>query len=222
MQSERLDPDSIGPGLSLATLDLPATVGERFSELYGTDDPPADGAEWVAQMRTTIADARGRQPTVEDLCTTPDGDHAFVPADEAGDSAATAAGGAEETYLCVLDPLAYSFLTGETGTVRSTTPVRGETVTFDIGADDLAVSHDEAVVSLGVSDHLDGVDVDSAPVETVYRQVCGYIQTFADRAEYEQWAAEADAVTMALSAEEGVAVARELARTLFTGDTESA
>jgi hypothetical protein len=210
MQSERLDPDSIGPGLSLATLDLPPAVGERFSELYGTDDPPADGAEWVDQMRTTIADARGRQPTVDDPCTTPDGDHAFVPAD----------GTDAKTYLCVLDPLAYPFLTGETGTVRSTTPVRGETVTFDIGAGDLAVSHETAVVSLGVSDHLDGVDVDSAPVETVYRQVCGYIQTFADRAEYEQWAQEADAVTMALPATEGVALAGKIARTLFEAGTE--
>jgi len=156
-------------------------------------------------MRETTTSARGRTPTVEDLCTVADGDHAFV-----GET------GTQE-YICVLDPLAYPFLTGETGTVRSTTPVRGETVGFTVERDGVTVSHDEAVVSLGVSDHLDAVDVESAPVETVYRQVCGYIQTFVDRAEYETWASEADAETIALSAPDGIAVARELADTLFAG-----
>lgn len=196
--------DRIGPQLPLTDVELPPALDERFQTLYGTDDPPADGAEWVAQMRATIAARRDRQPTVADLCTTPDGDHPFVGAAD------------EQTYRCVLDPLAYPFLTGETGTVRSTTPVRGETVAFEIGADEMTVSRDEAVVSLGVSDHVE--EVGDTPVETVYRQVCGYVQTFADREEYERWAAEVDAATTALSAPAGVAVAREIARTLFDGE----
>jgi len=205
MSPEKTDSDSIGPQRTLSEVSFPPALGEQFRQLYGTDTPPSDGAEWVAQMRETTTSARGRTPTVEDLCTVADGDHAFV--GETG----------TQKYICVLDPLAYPFLTGETGTVQSTTPVRGETVEFTVERDGVTVSHDEAVVSLGVSDHLDAVDVESAPVETVYRQVCGYIQTFVDRAEYETWASEADAETIALSAPDGIAVARELADTLFAG-----
>lgn len=200
MSAEIDESESIGPELTLSDVAFPDELGERFQTLYGTDDPPADGAEWVEQMRRTIAAARDRQPAVDDLCTTPDGEHVFVGEDT-------------QRYICVLDPLAYPFLTGETGTVRSTTPVRGATVEFEITADGVEVSHDGAVVSLGVSDRVD--EFEDAPVETVYRQVCGYIQTFEDRAEYENWAADVDAATTPLTAREGVAVAREIALSLF-------
>lgn len=204
MATNRVDTSAIGPQLTLADLDLPPELGERFRTLYGTDEPPANGAEWVDQMHQVITAERDRRPTVEDLCTVDDGDHIFV-----GDDA-------REAYICVLDPLAYPFLTGETGTVRSTTPVREETVEFELSEDDVTVSHDDAVVSLGISDHV--AEFEDAPVEAVYRQVCGYIQTFEDREEYETWAADVDAVTIPLSAREGVAVAREIADALFADD----
>lgn len=194
--------ERIGPKLSLADVSLPPAVGERFATLYG-GAPPDTAADWVAAMRTAVERERDRAPTVEDLCTTPDGDHEFA-------GAATT-----QSYICVLDPLVYPFLTGEPGTVRSETPVRGETVTFDVGAEGFDVSHDEAVVSVGVSDHVDAVD--EVTLDTVYRQVCGYIQTFEDEQEYEAWAVDVAAATTPLSAAEGVAVARELAAALFDG-----
>ena len=210
MTTETVEYDNIGPELSLSDVAFPSELGERFQTLYGTEKPPADGAAWVEQMREAITAVRDRQPTVDDLCTVADGEHVFTPA----------GGGDEQRYICVLDPLAYPFLTGETGTVRSTTPVREATVAFEITADGVDVSHDEAVVSLGVSDHVE--EFEDAPVETVYRQVCGYIQTFEDREEYETWAADVDAATVPLSAAEGVAVAREIAVSLFTGEDRAA
>ncbi|WP_123536308.1 organomercurial lyase [Halosimplex salinum] len=192
--------DSIGPKLSLADVVLPPAVGDGFAGLYGSAERPETAAEWVADMRGAIEREYDRTPTVDDLCTVEDGDHAFVGADGA------------QTYICVLDPLAYPFLTGETGTVRSTTPVRGTEVEFEVRADGVGVSHDDAVVSIGISE---GVDGDEVSIERVYQEVCGFVQTFEDDAEYEEWAAEADGATTAVPAREGVAIARELADALF-------
>ncbi|QLH84633.1 organomercurial lyase [Halosimplex pelagicum] len=186
---------------------LPPAVGEAFGQLYGTDAPATVG-EWIETMRAAIEDERGRAPTVADLCATDDGDHAFVGAER------------EQTYICVLDPLVYPYLTGERGTVRSTTPVRGAEVTFEVGDHGVAVSHQDAVVSIGVSTDPEGVD--GVPVETVYREVCGYIQTFEDRAEYETWAEEVDAATTAVPAAVGVEIVWALAETLFDGNVSVA
>jgi hypothetical protein len=200
MTESRLDADSIGPQLDLDDVALPPAVGERLAALLGRESRIDTCAEWAAAMRSALADSAGRTPTVEDLCTSDDGDHAFEGTGE------------RQSYACVLDPLIYPFLTDAPGTVRSETPVRGETVEIEIG-DGAAISHDEAVVSLGVSDRAGTVD--DVTVETVYRQVCGYVRVFADREEYEQWAADAAAATTAVPVDEGVAIARELAATLF-------
>jgi len=199
------DNDSIGPTISLASVTLPPALGKGFAQLYGAEERPETAAEWVADMRATVQRVYDRTPTVDDLCTVDDGDHAFV------------GPGGTQTYICVLDPLAYPFLTGETGTVRSETPVRGTEVTFEVDTDGVTVSHDEAIISIGVSDDVEADD--DRPIETVYQQVCGYIQTFEDEAEYEAWAADVDATTTALPAREGVALAQQLAGALFDGET---
>ncbi|WP_276271257.1 organomercurial lyase [Haloarcula litorea] len=192
--------DSIGPTTDLEAVRFPDDLAERFGVLYGTD-PLRDGREWVAAIRAAQRDLAGRAPTAEDLCTTDDGAHAFVTDDGSQD------------YVCVLDPLVVPFLRDEAGTVRSTTPVRGETVETRVDGDGVSVSHPDAVVSLGLSDH---VDADTEPtLATVYRQVCGYVHVFADEAEYETWAAEAEATTTAVPIERGVGIAEELAGELF-------
>lgn len=203
MSSETIDSESIGPQLSLEDVDLPAGVSERFRTLYGVDDELRTAADWMAVTRRELAAAHGRTPTVKDLCTSEDGAHTFV-------------GEGSQSYVCVLDPLAYPFIADEPGTVRSETPVRGAEVTFEVGRESVAVTPETAVVSVGVSDHVDAAG--DATLETVYRQICGYIHAFEDEAEYEAWAADAEAATTPLPAEEGVAVAREIARTLFEAE----
>ncbi|WP_436923157.1 organomercurial lyase [Halosimplex amylolyticum] len=199
--------DGTEPKLSLADVALPPEVGDGFARLYGSDDRPETAAEWVATIREAVERTYDRRPTVDDLCTTDDGDHAFV-----GDDGV-------QTYICVLDPLVYPYLTGETGTVRSTTPVRETEVTFEMSPDGTTLSHDEALVSIGVSDDVERTE--ETPIEAVYREVCGYIQTFEDAEEYETWAAEVDASTTAVPAAEGVAVARALADALFDAETDA-
>jgi hypothetical protein len=217
MSSETIDSGSIGPKLSLEDVELPPAVGERFGRLYGVDDRPRTAADWIAVTRDRLG-SQGQEPTVEDLCTSADGAHTFVPADGRNDGGASGGDGTadSQSYVCVLDPLAYPFLTDETGTVRSETPVRESEVVFEVGHDGVVVTPEDAVVSLGVSDHVDAVE--TVTFETVYRQVCGYIHAFEDEAEYEAWAADVEAATTSLPAEDGIAVAREIALTLFDAE----
>ncbi|WP_135302340.1 organomercurial lyase [Haloarcula amylovorans] len=200
MADDTIDWNGLGPELDLETFDLPPDVAAGLGRLYGTD-PPRTGEEWVRQMRAARRETVGREPTVEDLCTTEDGLHAFVGREH------------RQEYVCVLDPLMVPFLTGDAGTVRSRTPERDAIVEIRIDEAGIDCSHPDAVVSLGVSEHLDG---DGDPtLERIYRQVCGYVHVFEDEAEYETWATEIDAATTSVPAATGIAIGRELAATLF-------
>ena len=196
-----VDASETGPRLRLDDVALPDTVGEQLARAYGTDEAVETGAAWVETMNDALADEVGRPPTADDLCTSPGGDHTFV-----GD-------GEEQSYICVLDPLIYPFLTDTPGRVRSETPVRGETVEVEIGETTATASHDDAVVSLGAA--ATGDPSDPVTFERVYQQVCGYVHVFADREEYDEWTDEVDAATTAVPVADGIAVARELTTALF-------
>lgn len=190
-----------GPQIDLDDFRLPPHVGARLAALFGHETPITSGAEWVDEMRSTLETQQGRTPTEADLCHAEDGAHSV----ETGDD--------RLSFVCVLDPLIVPFLRDEPARIESVTPQDEERVVIDIDTDGMTVSPDSAVVSLGVSDH---VDEETTPsLETVYRQVCGYIHVFATVDEYERWADDVDAATTSLPAETGVAVARELATALF-------
>jgi len=192
--------EAFGPQLDLTEFRLPDALAGRLGDLYGTE-PPTTGREWVEEMRAVKQELDGEPPTVDDLCTSTDGAHTFV-----GDARA-------QSYVCVLDPLVVPFLTGEPGTVRSTTPERGARVELTVDGEGLSVSHPDAVFSLGAAD---AIDADAEPtMEAVYGQLCPYIHVFADEAEYGTWATDADAATTSVPAREGVAIAREFATSLF-------
>lgn len=202
--------EDVGPTIDLGTVSLPPAVADGFQTLYGTAERPRTVAGWVDATRTALAATTGQDPSVEDLCTLADGDHVFEPRPGTDDE--------RQAYVCVLDPLLYPFLTDTPGTVRSRTQIHGETVTVDVTSDGVEVSHPDAVVSIGVSDHVEAV-ADLTPA-VVYRQVCGYVHVFADEAEYETWATEVEAATTAVPIATGIAVAKELAEVLF-GDRQA-
>ncbi|MBX0321718.1 alkylmercury lyase family protein [Halomicroarcula sp. F13] len=200
MSDDTIDAAELGHELDLDDFALPPDVAANLGTLFGTD-PLETAGEWVGEMRAVKQARDGRLPTAEDLCTTDDGRHAFVGSDH------------RQEYVCVLDPLVVPFLRDEPGTVRSTTPVWEETVEIGVAPDGVARSHADAVVSIGVSDH---VDPEADPtLERIYRQVCGYVHVFADDGEYEVWADDVDAATTSVPVSTGIALAGALATTLF-------
>jgi len=200
MANQTIDASELGHELTLEDLRLPDDVAAGLGTLYDAD-PPATAAEWVAMLRDRKQDQDGDPPTVEDLCTTDDGAHAFVGDDR------------KESFICVLDPLAVPFLTDTAGTVRSTTPERGEAVEIAVAPDGIDYTHPDAVVSIGVADEVDCEAC--APIEETYEQVCPFIHVFEDESAYEMWAETTDAATTSLPVETGVALAGALAEELF-------
>jgi len=195
-----IEPTELGLDLSLEQLRLPDDIAAGLGSLYGTD-PPETAAAWVETLRKQKQELDGEPPSVDDLCTTEGGAHAFV-SDEL-----------TESYICVLDPLAVPFLTDTPGTIRSTTPERGATVEITVDLEGVDYSHPDAVVSIGVSDDVDCASCGST--EETYEQVCPYIHVFEDEAEYETWTASTDAATTHLPVEAGVALTGALAENLF-------
>jgi hypothetical protein len=198
-----VDANSIGPQLNLEDIAFPEDVGRAIAHAHGVKSPVRTGAEWVATTKAALGNEVGTAPTVDDLCTSADGRHTFSARDSDH----------SQSYVCVLDPLIYPFLTDTPGTVRSVTPVHEETVEITVGEESAAASHDEAVVSLGAAT---GLDPDAeVSFERVYADVCGYVHVFADEAKYDAWREKTDGATTAVPVDEGVAISRELATALF-------
>lgn len=200
MADQTIDASELGHELALDDLRLPDDVAAGLGRLYDAD-PPATAAAWVAMLRDHKRDLDGEPPSIEDLCTTNDGDHAFVGADRT------------ESFICVLDPLAVPFLTDTPGTIHSTTPERGVGVEITVGPDGIDYTHPEAVVSIGVADEVECEAC--ASIDDTYEQVCPYIHVFEDESEYETWAATTDAATTSVPVGMGVALAGGLAEELF-------
>ncbi|PSP93234.1 hypothetical protein BRC91_10480 [Halobacteriales archaeon QS_4_62_28] len=200
MTSQSFTDRRIGPELDLEGFRLPPHVGARLATLFGRDTPITTGSEWVQAMRTVFTEEFDRFPSEDALCRAEDGAHSVT------------IDGDRDTFVCVLDPLIVPFLRDEPGRIESTTPEDGATVTIDIDDGGTTATPESAVISLGLTHH---VEADSATPETVYRQVCGYIHVFAAPAEYERWADNVEAATTSVPVETGIGLARELAAVLF-------
>lgn len=205
MSTNPIDADRIGPTVDLESISIPDDVGRQMQTLYGAEEPPTTAAEWAAQIGDAIEKTMDRTPTVADLCTTDHGDHAFEPADDAD--------GERQEYVCTLDPIAYPYITETPGTITSTTAVRREQVTITIDDSGVEADQEDALVSIGISDDVDYVE--AVGPETVYQQICEYIQTFEDDAEYEEWADSVDAATTSVPLATGIGIGGALATTLF-------
>lgn len=201
MPETEFDPDRIGPTIDLAAVELPPDVAAGFARLYDVDVPVRDAAAWIRVTREHVAAASERSPIVDDLCTAADGDHVFVPE----------TGGDRQAYVCVLDPLAYPFLTGRPGTVRSSPPRGDDRIEVAVTAEGIDVSHPDAVVSIGVA----AEPVERVTPSVLYRQVCDSVHAFPDREAYAAWAVDVDAATTAVPVGMGVGVAKGIAGALF-------
>lgn len=197
MSSTDADLDDVAPDADLGAVGLPDDLADALADVYGLGSPPPDAATWIDAVGRAVERTTDAPPASEDLCTVTDGAHVFDPA-----------GGEPTRYACVLDPLIVPFLEGRPGTVRSETP-GGETVRLDVSGDGVTIDPQGAVISLGV----DPACASPGPptLEDVYAAVCPSVRAFGDRAAYRAWDADASAVTTAVGADVGVAMARGLA-----------
>ncbi|QIO25273.1 organomercurial lyase [Haloarcula sp. JP-L23] len=113
-------------------------------------------------------------------------------------------------FHCVLDALVVPFLreADDPVTIRSESPASGTVVEIQAGQDSLTVEPPDAVMSFGVAADVEAPAADDVDLSLGYEWFCPYTNAFPTDAEYEEWAAKTDAVTMAIPMD----VAHQLAR----------
>lgn len=181
-----------------ADVELPARLSDRAATVFDLETRPRTYAEWADGMAATFErDDHEQAIGVDDLC-------------DVEDSAHTATVDGETTnFMCAEDPLLVGLLAEQPVTVESTPPNRAETVVieFDRGQP-IGVDPDGALLSLGIATDADA-PTSNAP-SAFYELTCPYGRAFPDDDAYEEWAAEADAVTDVLSVAVGIAVLSSL------------
>lgn len=180
--------------------ELPPAVAENFRIALGLDDPPTSLGDWVDAAARHFVDA-GVSLDVEVLCLTESSRHEARVGDET------------YHFACVLDGLVLPFVLdgADDVFVASRSPESDAEVAFDVTENGVSSDPEGAVLSFGVASDVPSSEERDDVLAAGYVIACPYINAFPDEAEYEAWAASTpDAETMALSPEEGFAVARRL------------
>ena len=181
--------------------DIPPALGEQLKLIFTLDDPPTTLDKWVEM---TIRLFRKDDVTVDldALCT----------ADSSWNTARI--GETTHHFHCVLDAIVAPFLLDELDeiAIRATSPLTGNVVKLQVTHDEITSTPKDAVVSIGVAAGSTAPDADALISEVAYERFCPYTNAFPSRSEYDQWAAETDAETMAISVGEAYDLAHAIDR----------
>lgn len=161
---------------------LPEDVQTALGRLFGGEVIETMG-EWAAEIRDATG---GDAIRVEDLC------HASEPTGHYGETV-------DETYhfQCFYDAVVLAALVDEPVDVHTESP-RGETVEASVDQDgSVTTTPPDAVVSFGVSEHVEPPADGQVSHADVYAAVCPYVRAFPDRAAYREWATDVSAATIA-------------------------
>lgn len=181
--------------------EVPEQIGEALVALGGGDHAPETLGGFLS-----LADSDVFSPgelEAEEMLVTDDSRHVV-----------RLAGRTVHTY-CILDALVLAFLEDEPIDVETRPPGAEETIAFTASPEGLAGVPKDGVVSFGFSTKLEtdrAAYEDAAPTEvqaTIHELGCPRINLFEDLQAYEDWAEDADAVTMPLPLPEALALARD-------------
>ena len=177
------------------TAELPADLRRGLGRLLG--ERPVDTIEeWVGTVRDEVG---GGSIGVEDLC------HADGETPHRG-----VVDGETYHFQRFYDAVVLAALADDAVDIRTESP-RGTVIEARaVGTDELRVSPEGAVFSLGVDERVDPPAGNGPTHADVYGAVCPYVRAFPDRAAYERWARSAGAATIAMP----LAGATELASAL--------
>lgn len=181
--------------------EIPEPLGDQLRLALGLDDRPETFGDWVDGL-VDIARRDGVDLGPDVLCTVDESPHRAT------------FDGRTRHYRCVQDPIILPFLVEEVDAVeiRTEVPTSGEPVELAVTETDIVTDPDGVVMSFGVAESVDGPPEDLPSPLLAYGRFCPYGHAFTTREEYEAWAADVDALTMATSAEETLELARALGR----------
>lgn len=180
---------AVHPGGSYRIRELPPPLACRLQRLLRLPRMPAT----LGEMVHGLASRSGHLPRFALCC-----EESRHRVNVAGETIAT---------RCVMDALLLAAAAREGGRVESLSPLSGQKVSLRVSSDGTALlSPPTAVFSYGAvrnGDH-------------IYEAVCPYLLAFASADEYEEWARRTpEALTIVLTPEDALALARDLAARLL-------
>ncbi|MDY6818743.1 MAG: organomercurial lyase [Halobacteriales archaeon] len=181
--------------------EIPTSLGNQLQLALGLETRPAVFGDWVEAM-AAIADRDDIELGPSTLCTVEDSPHT------------ARFDGRTQHYQCVQDPIILPFLADDIDTVEIETesPVSGDPIKLTVTESAITADPDSVVMSFGVAEDVDGPPDDLPSPILAYSRFCPYGHPFPSHAEYETWAADVDAITMATSLEDTFELARALGR----------
>lgn len=188
----------------LDTVKVPPELANTIKVMFELEESPTTLDDWVIATSDLLDDS-AFSLGLEDMCTTEESRHVAQ------------IGGETQHFHCVLDTLLLPFLLPEESpvAVRSRSPISDEVVELRVSRETIDATPPDAVMSFGVAYGLEVPDPNDIEPELAYQSICPYINAFASRTEYDQWAsATHEASTMVLSFQEGLELARALAKPL--------
>ena len=192
MSQPRTDSTYRGP-------EIPEALGEQIRRVLGLDQRPDVFSDWVEAL-ARIAERDGFEMNMDALCTTADSPHQARFGDES------------KYYRCVQDPIIVPFLVDDVDTVEIETrsPVSDSPIELVVTEEGIDSAPADAVFSFGVDASVDGPPDAGVSPAFAYGRFCPYGHAFPSEQEYEEWAEEVDAYTMAVSMSDTFEWARAL------------
>ena len=169
-------------GSDVLDAQLPDGLQSAFERFVGRESVDTLG-EWVTEIRRLTG---GGSIAVEQLC------HANEETEHWG-----AVDGERYYFQCFYDAVILAAFEERPVDIHTVSPGGTVVEARAVGSDELSVTPEEAVFSLGI-----GIDArersDGSPtVQDGYAEICPYVKAFPDREAYERWAEEVPAATVA-------------------------
>lgn len=180
---------------------VPTALGEQLRIALGLDERPETLGDWIGAVAST-ADRDGVDVDADTLCTVDESPHRAT------------VDGQTQHYRCVQDPIVLPFLADDVDVVEVETesPIGGDPIELTVTETEIESRPPDVVLSFGVAGGVEGPPADVPSPILAYGRFCPYGNAFRTRAEYGEWAADVDAITMPITVTDAFELARAIGR----------
>jgi hypothetical protein len=179
--------------------EIPTPLGDQLQLALGLDERPEMFGDWVDAL-AFLADRDDIDVDLNMLCTIDDSPHKAT------------FDGRTQHYQCFQDPIIVPFLADDVDTVEIETesPVSGEPIELRVTETEIEATPSDVVMSFGVAEDVGAPAADVPSPILAYSRFCPYGNVFLSHEEYETWADEVEAITMATDVEDTLELARAI------------
>ena len=179
--------------------EIPTPLGDQLQLALGLDERLETFGDWVDTL-ALIADRDDIDVDLNMLCTIDDSPHKAT------------FDGRTQHYQCFQDPIIVPFLADDVDAVEIETesPVSGEPIELTVTETEIEATPSDVVMSFGVAKDVGAPAADVPSPILAYSRFCPYGNVFLFHEEYETWADEVEAITMATDVEDTLELARAI------------